>query len=39
MGTVRRLGRLPHVAPLTRDRLREAFAESFDIGDFLKEPS
>ncbi len=39
MGRVRRLGRLPHVAPLTRDRLREAFAESFDIGDFLKEPS
>lgn len=39
MGRVRRLGRLPHVAPLTRDRLREAFAETFDIGDFLKEPS
>lgn len=38
MGKVRRLGRLPHVAPLTRDRLREAFANSFDIGDFLKEP-
>ncbi|MDE2602708.1 MAG: ATP-dependent dethiobiotin synthetase BioD [Bradyrhizobium sp.] len=39
MGKVHRLGRLPHVAPLTRDRLREAFANGFDIGDFLKEPS
>jgi dethiobiotin synthetase len=36
MGKVRRLGRLPHVAPLTRDTLREAFAGGFDIGDFLK---
>jgi dethiobiotin synthetase len=39
MGNVRRLGRLPHVAPLTRDRLREAFASGFDIGDFLKAPA
>ncbi|MBU6458037.1 MAG: dethiobiotin synthase [Bradyrhizobium sp.] len=39
MGKVHRLGRLPHVAPLTRDRLREAFTNGFDIGDFLKEPS
>ncbi|MDE2472444.1 MAG: ATP-dependent dethiobiotin synthetase BioD [Bradyrhizobium sp.] len=39
MGKVRRLGRLPHVAPLTRDRLRKAFANGFDIRDFLKEPS
>ena len=38
MAKVRRLGRLPHVAPLTRDTLREAFANGFDIGDFLKEP-
>jgi dethiobiotin synthetase len=39
MGKVRRLGRLPHVAPLTRDTLREAFAGGFDIGDFLKGPA
>jgi dethiobiotin synthetase len=39
MGKVRRLGRLPHVAPLTRDTLREAFAGAFDIGDFMKEPA
>jgi dethiobiotin synthetase len=38
MGRVRRLGRLPHVAPLTRDTLREAFAGAFDIDDFLKGP-
>ncbi|HEU4806102.1 MAG TPA: dethiobiotin synthase [Nitrobacter sp.] len=36
MGKVRRLGRLPHVAPLIRETLREAFAGGFDIGDFLK---
>jgi dethiobiotin synthetase len=36
MGKVRRLGRLPHVAPLTRDTLREAFAGAFNIDDFLK---
>jgi dethiobiotin synthetase len=39
MGKVRRLGRLPHVAPLTRDTLREAFAGDFDVGDFLKGPA
>jgi dethiobiotin synthetase len=39
MGKVRRLGRLPHVAPLTGATLRQAFASSFDIGDFLKEPA
>lgn len=39
MGKVRRLGRLPHVAPLTRDGLREAFASGFDIGDFLQAPA
>jgi dethiobiotin synthetase len=39
MGKVRRLGRLPHVAPLTGDTLRAAFASGFEIGDFLKEPA
>lgn len=39
MSQVRRLGRLPHVAPLTGTTLREAFANSFDSGDFLKEPA
>jgi dethiobiotin synthetase len=39
MGKVRRLGRLPHVAPLTRDRLHEAFASAFNLGDFLKGPA
>ena len=39
MGKVRRLGRLPHVAPLTGTTLRQAFATGFDIGDFLKEPA
>ena len=39
MGKVRRLGRLPHVTPLTGDTLRDAFADGFDIGDFLKEPA
>lgn len=38
MGKVRRLGRLPHVAPLSRETLREAFAGAFDIDDFLKGP-
>lgn len=36
MGDVRRLGRLPHLAPLTRDTLHAAFAENFNVGDFLK---
>jgi dethiobiotin synthetase len=39
MGRVRRLGRLPHLAPLTSDALREAFDRCFDIDDFLKEPA
>ncbi|MEO6381173.1 MAG: dethiobiotin synthase [Nitrobacter sp.] len=39
MGKVRRLGRLPHVAPLTGDTLRDAFANGFNLGDFLKEPA
>jgi dethiobiotin synthetase len=36
MGRVRRLGRLPHVAPLSRETLREAFAGAFNIDGFLK---
>jgi dethiobiotin synthetase len=39
MGNVRRLGHLPHIAPLTRDTLRQAFAGGFDIGDFLRGPA
>jgi dethiobiotin synthetase len=39
MGKVRRLGRLPHVAPLTGDTLRDAFANGFNLGDFLKGPA
>ena len=37
MGRVKRLGRLSHVTPLTRATLRQAFADGFDIGDFVKE--
>jgi dethiobiotin synthetase len=37
MGHTRRLGRLPHLAPLTGDLLREAFARHFNLSDFLKE--
>ncbi len=37
MGHVRRLGRLPYLAQLTGDVLREAFALHFNIDDFLKE--
>ena len=33
-GRVKRLGRLPRLAPLTRASLREAFAASFKPGDF-----
>jgi dethiobiotin synthetase len=36
MGQVRRLGRLPHLAELTRDALRAAFALHFNAVDFLK---
>lgn len=35
MGRTRRLGRLPHLAPLTADTLRAAFARHFNIADFL----
>jgi len=38
MGRVRRLGRLPHLTPLTADTLRAAFAENFKTHDFLGEP-
>jgi len=34
IGGVKRLGRLPRLATLTRDTLAEAFAANFDIGDF-----
>ena len=36
MGQVRRLGRLPHLDPLTGPSLRAAFAEHFNIEDFLR---
>jgi dethiobiotin synthetase len=39
MGHARRLGRLPHLAPLTGDVLRVAFARHFNIDDFLKGPA
>jgi len=34
LGGVRRLGRLPHLSPLTRDSLHRAFAASFNRADF-----
>ncbi|WP_072395028.1 dethiobiotin synthase [Hyphomicrobium sp. CS1GBMeth3] len=34
MGNARRLGRLPRIAPLTRDNLASAFAEHFRLEDF-----
>ena len=34
IGRVRRLGRLSHLAPLTRDTLRAAFESSFSLSDF-----
>ena len=34
IGDVRRLGRLPHVAPLDAATLRTVFAEHFDLADF-----
>nr|Q07L51.1 RecName: Full=ATP-dependent dethiobiotin synthetase BioD; AltName: Full=DTB synthetase; Short=DTBS; AltName: Full=Dethiobiotin synthase [Rhodopseudomonas palustris BisA53] len=37
MGQVRRLGRLPHLASLTTDSLKAAFADAFNIGDFFKD--
>ena len=36
MGRVRRLGRLPHLVPLTADALRAAFARHFNRDDFLE---
>ncbi len=35
MGQTRRLGRLPHLAALTPDALRAAFASQFTISDFV----
>jgi len=35
LGGVRRLGRLPHLSPLTRDSLRDAFGASFNLADFI----
>ena len=34
VGSVRRLGRLPHLDPLTPDTLANAFAANFCVGDF-----
>ena len=39
LGGVRRLGRLPHLDPLTGPSLRGAFAMHFRIEDFLKVPA
>ena len=39
MGEARRLGRLPHLASLTGENLRAAFAQHFNLGDFLKDGS
>lgn len=36
MGRAQRLGRLPHLAPLTSETLRSAFARHFDAGDFQR---
>jgi dethiobiotin synthetase len=38
LGRVRRLGRLPHLAPLTAASLRAAFARHFRLDEFLQEP-
>jgi dethiobiotin synthetase len=37
MGRVRRLGRLPQLAPLNRQTLQDAFAAHFEVADFLKD--
>lgn len=37
MGRTRRLGRLPHLAPLTRAALRDAFSSHFSVADFRKD--
>jgi dethiobiotin synthetase len=39
LGGVRRLGRLPHLDPLTGPSLRSAFAAHFRIEDFLQVPA
>jgi dethiobiotin synthetase len=39
LGGVRRLGRLPHLDPLTGPSLRAAFARQFRIEDFLRGPA
>jgi dethiobiotin synthetase len=39
MGHVRRLGRLPHLAPLSAAALRAAFAHHFNRDDFLEMPA
>jgi dethiobiotin synthetase len=39
MGHTRRLGRLPHLEPLTGDTLGAAFARHFNIDDFQKGPA
>jgi dethiobiotin synthetase len=36
LGRVQRLGRLPHLAPLSADALRAAFVHQFKIDEFLK---
>jgi dethiobiotin synthetase len=37
LGRTRRLGRLPHLAPLTRSGLRDAFIRHFSVDDFRKD--
>ena len=37
MGRVQRLGRLPRLVSLTHEALRSAFAQHFNVGDFLKD--
>jgi dethiobiotin synthetase len=37
MGRTRRLGRLPHLTPLTHAALRDAFVSYFNVTDFLKD--
>jgi dethiobiotin synthetase len=37
MGRARRLGRLPHLAPLTRPALQDAFTDHFSVAAFLKD--
>ena len=37
MGRTLRLGRLPHLAPLTRPALQDAFSNHFSVADFLQD--